>query len=187
MKQREKIKIILAWIILIISIVSLLALHYIKFFGVENPNIEETPVENSTSEAIHTALKDIVNNFNSSEQVKEYAEQNIVLKATLNQYSIYISYITDVTITYEFSYSNLNLAITVENEQVNLECFYQVYRTLTYAVQKRIGNEENIDQLVLDFFNSDKSLDGMIKEESDQTIYYQMDITKKIVNESVSE
>lgn len=180
----------MAWIILILLIISLLFLNYIKFFGSKNTNIEERPVESSTTEAINIALKDIVKNFNNSEQVHEYAEQNIVLKATLNQYSIYINYITDTTVTYEFSYNNLNLDITIENELENLECFYKVYKILIYAVQKRIGNEENIDSFIDTFLKDNTNNiehDGIKKEVQEKTIHYQMNITKKIEAKAIQE
>lgn len=190
MDKDKKKKIIVAWFILIILIISLLSLNYIKFFGTKNPNIEEHPVENSTATAINTALKDIVKNFNNSEQVQEYVEQNVVIQASLNQYSIYINYITDTTVTYEFSYNNLNLDITIDNDQENLERFYKVYRTLIYAIQKRIGNEENLDALIDSFLSdSNKKIeyDGIKKEEKNQTIHYQINITKKLKDENKTE
>lgn len=184
MKNQTKRKNIFAWCFLILLIIGLLALNYIKFFLKQNPNIETHPVESSTQNAINTALKDIVYNFNNSQKVKDYAEQNIVMKATLNQYFIYISYITDTTITYEFSYNNLKLDITVQNDMDNLEKFKKVYGVLIEAVQQRIGNSNNIDPLVEQLFSNEIEFEGITKEVTGQTIHYQMDITKRLVDET---
>ena len=99
MKKIKNKKRVIAWIVLIILTINFLTLNYIKFFGTKNPNIEEHPVENSTATAINTALKDIVTNFNNSQEIKAYAEQNIMIKATLNQFFIYISYSDGITTT----------------------------------------------------------------------------------------
>lgn len=182
MKKIKNKKRVIAWIVLIILTINFLTLNYIKFFGTKNPNIEEHPVENSTATAINTALKDIVTNFNNSQEIKAYAEQNIMIKATLNQFFIYISYSDGITTTYEFSYSNLKLDITIENEKENMERFEKIYKILIKAAQKRIGNTENIDDLIDEILNNNLKYNGIIKEENEKTIHYQMDITKKIIN-----
>lgn len=180
MKQKKNKKRIIAWIFLILLIVALLALNYIKFFGLKNTNIEEIPVENSTSKAINTALKDIVTNFNKNDKIQEYASQDIVVKATLNQYSIFISYTTDKTVTYEFSYDNLNLIISVEDTPENIEIFKKVYTILIEAVQTRIGNKANIEDKISNFLESTETYEGLEIIKTDKLITYRLDITKKI-------
>lgn len=179
MKQKKNKKVI-AWIMLFILIGIALALTYLKFFSVDNINIEERPVNNSSSNAIHNALKDITTNFNQNSKVKEYANDNIILKASVNNYSIYISYITDTTTTYEFTYDNLCLNIVVNNTEEDKTKFNVVYQLLIEAVQKRINNTDNLDAIINNFLTTDTTYDGLSKEEVENGIAYQMNITKKL-------
>lgn len=180
--KKSNKKRIIAWICLTILIFCLLVLNYVKFFQTPNENIEERPINNSSEQAVQTALEEIVRNFNNSEELKEYSSQNIKMKATLNQHSIYISYITDTTTTYEFSYNSLNLSINVENNEENIKKFNQVYSILLKSIQKRINNTgDNIDEIINNIVNENKIYDGIIKEETDRIYYYQMDITKRLI------
>lgn len=188
MKKEKKGKIIIAWIVLILLIIMLLALNYIKFFGSQTtPNIEEKPVGNSSEQAVNNALQQIVDNFNQHEKVKEYAEQNIGLKAVLNGYSIYISYTTDTTTTYEFTYHDLTLDIDIANDEENIQKFKTIYEILIYAVQQRIDNDENIDSYVSEFLNDSEEYDGLYKVVADNIISYHMDITRKLKANDSSE
>ena len=188
MKKEKKGKIIIAWIVLILLIIMLLVLNYIKFFGSQTtPNIEEKPVGNSSEQAVNNALQQIVDNFNQHEKVKEYAEQNIGLKAVLNGYSIYISYTTDTTTTYEFTYHDLTLDIDIANDEENIQKFKTIYEILIYAVQQRIDNDENIDSYVSEFLNDSEEYDGLYKVVADNIISYHMDITRKLKANDSSE
>lgn len=181
--NKYRTKRIIAWLCLFILIIGLLVLNYIKFFGAPNQNIEERPINNSSEQAIQTALKDIVNNFNNSEELTEYSNQNIMIKAILNQHSIFISHTTDSTTTYEFRYSNLNLEINIENNKENIEKFNQVYTLLLKAIQKRINNNpENIDDIINGIINESKTYEGVSKTEGETTIKHQVNITKKLEN-----
>lgn len=185
--KKSNKKRIIAWFCLIVLMTCLLTLNYIKFFQTPNKNIEERPINNSSEQAVQTALEDIVRNFNNSQELKEYSSQNIKMKATLNQHSIYISYTTDTTITYEFSYNNLILSINVENNEENMKKFNQVYSILLKAIQKRINNtENNIDDIINKIVNEDIIYDGITKEKIDGTYFFQIDITKKL-NENNTE
>lgn len=187
-EKKNSRKRVIAWISLIILVSGLLMLNYVKFFKAPNKNIEERPVESSSATAIQTALEDIVKNFNNSEELNNYANQGIKMKATLNQYSIFINYITDTTVTYEFSYSNLNLSITVDNEDENVEKFHQVYSLLLKAIQKRINNDDgNLDSMISNVLSGTQMYDGMIIEEKDKIISYQVNITKKLDESNVSD
>ena len=172
----------IAWVFLVILVSCLLVLNYIKFFGAPNKNIKEYPVDSSSEKAIQTALEDIVRNFNNSEELSEYTSQKITMKATLNQHSIFISYITDNTVTYEFSYNNLILDIKVNNDKDNIERFNQVYRLLLKAIQKRINNEsDDIDDIISNILNRVQICDGVVIEENDKIISYQVNITKRFI------
>ena len=63
-----------------------------------------------------------------------------------------------------------------------MERFEKIYKILIKAAQKRIGNTENIDDLIDEILNNNLKYNGIIKEENEKTIHYQMDITKKIIN-----
>ena len=179
--MKIKTKRIIAWIFLFFLIFCLLGINYIKFFENDNPNIKEVPVETSSSKAINNALNEIVTNFNNSKEIDDYAKNNIIIKATLNNYSIFISYTTDKTTTYEFSYNNLILSIDIENKKENLDKFQNIYSILIKSVQKRLGNEENIDTIINSIFEENKIYDGITLEEKENNIInYKMNITKKL-------
>ena len=184
----EHKKNLLAWISLITLIILLLFLNYIKFFSQKNPNIEEKPVENSSSRAIETALSTIVENFNTNEELNTLKEENILLSATRKNYSLFITDIENENRTvYEFKYNNLKLSINVLDEKENLEKFNRVYKILIMSCQKRIQNEDIIDEEIEKFLNGEVEIEAIQKKKSGNIINYQMDITKKISSDNIND
>lgn len=184
MENKEKTKITIAWIVLLILLIMLCILNYVKFFGFYNYNnvIEEIEINESSNEAINNALSNIVNNFNNNEDLIKYKNEGITLKAILKNNSIYISHTKDDTTTYEFNYNNLKLNINIKNETDNLEKFNTIYSILIKSIQKRIGNETDIEVLINSHINEGIDLIGINKKVSNDTkiITYNIDITKKI-------
>lgn len=179
--NKKKNKELIALITLIILIVLTLILTYIRFFSIPNTNIEEKPVNNSSSNAINKALTDITTNFNNNPNVNEYKKNNnVILKASVNNYSIYISYITETTITYEFTYDNLNLNIYTSKEEETQEKFKIIYQFLIEAVQERLNNTENLDNIANEVISENITYDGLKKIETTNGIQYQIDITKRL-------
>lgn len=178
----EKNKITIATVILFILICITLILTYLRFYVKADVPLQEVPINESSSNAIHEALQTITTNFNQNSDVKEYiATNNINLTAVVNNYSIYISYIDGTTTTYEFNYENLCLNITINNDQENIEKFNLVYKFLINAIQTRINNTAQYDEIVSDFLTNDNTnYDGLIKEKIDNKIKYQVNITKKL-------
>ena len=184
----EHKKNLLAWISLITLIILLLFLNYIKFFSQKNTNIEEKPVENSSSRAIETALSTIVENFNTNEELNTLKEENILLSATRKNYSLFITDIENENRTvYEFKYNNLKLSINVLDEKENLEKFNRVYKILIMSCQKRIQNEDIIDEEIEKFLNGEVEIEAIQKKKSGNIINYQMDITKKISSDNIND
>lgn len=182
--KKNKLKIIIAWIILIVLTVLFLLTNYVKFFYINDQQIEEE-IETSTSEAIETALTDITTNFNADPLIETYKNEGINIKAVLNNYSLFISYYDGTTITYEFTYNKLKLNINITNEEENLKKFNKIYEILLKSIQKRIGNEENIGTIINEHINEFKEYDGIIKtiDEKNNIIKYNIDITKKLIKE----
>ena len=172
----------IAWIILIILIILILGLSYIKFFVGETTLIEERPADNNMSEVIKTALTDIVNNFNKNEKIEQYKKDGINISATFNENSnsIFISYETDTTTTYEFTYDNLNLVISILNEEENITNFKKVEEILIYAIQERLNVEEDITDIVNEYIEGNKELEIITKEEKEDVITHKINIAKKI-------
>lgn len=182
--EQQKKKRVIAYIVLFVLIIISLWLTYLKFFGEENTYILEVPVNESSSNAVHKTLKDIVNNFNQNPDVKDYEiKNNVTLSAVVNNYSIFISYITDTTITYEFAYDDLCLNIIINEDIAQRQEFKVIYGLLIKTVQMRINNNdniENIDKIINEFLNNDISYDGLTKEFVEDRIKYQMNITKRL-------
>ena len=182
MAKKNSRKRFIAWLSLIMLLSLFLSLNYIKFFKAPNENIKEQPIETSSSKAIETALGDIVKNFNNDIEIKNYNDKNIKIKAMLNHYSIFITYTTNNTTTYEFTYNNLNLRINVNNDKENIDKFNQIYSILLKAIQKRLNNEsEDLDGIINDIIDEKQTYEGITKEKNEKTHYYQIDITKKII------
>ena len=174
-----------AWFLLIILIVISLILSYFKFSIDHNQYITEIPVENSTSQAIHLALTEIVNNFNNDDLITQYRNQNIDINAVLKNYSIFVSEQTDMVVTYEFSYSNMNLSIVIDNDEKNIEKFNRVAFIMIKAVQERMNNIANIDEnSIQSFLQGEKQFDGMSIVKEKEKIKMIINITKKISLES---
>lgn len=181
------LKNVLIWLLLILLIVLVLALNYLKFFGVPNSNIQEIPVENSTSIAIQGALTEIVNQFNQHEDIVNNGQNNIDIKAILNQYSIYVHYGEEnVTTTYEFNYSNLKLSILVDDTEENLSKFGVVYKILLESCQRRLKNFSDFGQKFDNILTGTDEWNGVFIEEKKDGILYQLDITKKMEVENVA-
>ena len=180
--NNTRYKEMLAIFFLIILIMLSLTLTYLKFFSsyvINNDNIKEVPVNDSSSQAIHKALKAIVDNFNKSENVKKYQlENNTKLTATVNNYSIFVTHLKDKKNTYEFTYNDLCLTIKVKNN--NQDEFNVVYKFLIESVQKRINNYENISEIVDDFLLNNINYVGLDKKTYDDIIEYKINITEKL-------
>lgn len=183
--NKEKVQVVIAWLLLMSLIGLFIYVNHLKFFTVkiDESTMEERPVENSSSEAIEKALTNIVNNFNKNPLIEQNKNNGVTLNATLNNYSIYITYTTDTTTTYEFNYSNLILSINITNKEENIKRFNTVYEILIEAVQERIGNEKDITGIVNSHLNANKNYDGLTKEINDKTIKYSIDITKELTEE----
>ncbi len=85
-----------------------------------------------------------------------------------------------MTTTFEFSYSNLFLSITIENNSENVEKFNKVLEVLIRATQKRIGNEANLNSIINNILNETKEYDGIYEEKGEDRIQWKIDITKKL-------
>ena len=177
--MKNRYKTIVAWLFLFILVLLILVLSYFKFFGLSNPNIEEKNIDNSSTNAVYLALSDITVNFNQNPNLEKYCnENNLTIKASVNNYSIFISYISDTTTTYEFKYNNFWLKTTID--VVEKEKFSLVYYILVEAVQKRINNVNPIKELIDNFLETNIIIDGLTKSVIDNRIEYGINITKKI-------
>ncbi len=181
MKQNNIKKLLIGWTLLILLIILSIILSYLKYTNIKNNKyIEETPVENSTEEAINKALSEIETNFNENSQIQELEEQGIKVHATLKNHSLYINYETDTIKTYELNYRNLYLTIKIENKEDNINKFEKVFPILIYAIQKRINNEENIDEIISNILEGKKEYKGISKITETETITYKINITEKL-------
>lgn len=181
----KKFNDLIAKILLILLIISCVLLTYLKFFTSfmpNNKNITENPINESNSKAIHIALKNITVNFNQNNKVKDYEEKNNVnLEASVNNYSIFISYISENTITYEFVYNDLNLSTIIDHQiQQNNEKFNVICGFLIEATQKRINHTDNIDELINNFLYTNINYDGLTKKTLEEGVQYTINITKKL-------
>ena len=142
---------------------------------------------NSKVPRILLALTNIVDNFNKNPLIEQYKNEGITLGANLNNYSLYISYTSEDTITYEFNYSNLILNINITNSKENITKFNKVYEILIKAIQERINNEFDTTTLINKHLNENINYDGLSKEINENIITYRVDITKKLIEKGSEE
>lgn len=183
--MKEKSKLYLAYFILAILIILILILTYIRFSSLSPVKIEERPINNSSSEAIQSALVDITTNFNKNTNVINYSNNNDVsLKASVNNFSIFINYIDDITATYEFTLEkkeDLSLKIIIsDNNEVDQNKFNTIYCFLVEAVQKRLNNNDDISNEINDFLINDIPCEGLNKKRTENGVEYHINIMDKI-------
>lgn len=189
MKKREpkekntysgKYKRFIAWMLLSLLVVCLLGLNYVKFFGGSNKDDEKNSDSNSSFEENNVLLTEIVSIFNSSGYVENYSKNGIHLKATVNKNSIFISHTTNDTVVYEFLYSEPMLSITLENEHENVLKCNQALELLIHAIQMRIDKEEKLAEVINKVVFGNDKVDGINRTVTDKSVYYEIDITKRM-------
>lgn len=191
--NKEGRKTLFAKIFLCLLIIIIFVLTCFRFLLMKNTVTANKGINNSSENAIHKALEDITANFNKDEDVISYQGANDVkLKASTENNSIYISYIADETTNYEFVVKNeetLFLDILIEDstdEEQNK--FNIVYTFLVEAVQNRLNNKSDISSKINDFLVNDVSCVGLSKNEVGDKIEYKINILDKIYgNERKSE
>ena len=172
--QKKSNKVVFAWIILILLVIIAGSLTYLKLFytiETEAKNNEElTP-------AIQNELQKIVDNFNNSELVKEKTKENITIKSKLENNVITVEYeSSERKEEYNYTFNNLILIIETDNDN---NIFKEIFKIMIYAVQKRLGNENNVDNLIEGFINNTMEVDGLYRETIEANkITYNIDITK---------
>lgn len=172
--QKKSNKVVFAWIILILLVIIAGSLTYLKLFNtieIEAENNEElTPT-------IQNELQKIVDNFNNSELVKEKTKENITIKSKLENNVITVEYkSSERKEEYNYTFNNLILIIETDNDN---NIFKEIFKLMVYAVQKRLGNENNVDNLIEGFINNTMEVDGLYRETIEANkITYNIDITK---------
>ena len=179
-KQPSKNSIILAWIILLICVILGAALTYIKLFYEEsnNKNIEEYSTNNTElSPVILEALQTIVKNYNESDIVKKYKEENTNTNAYLENNIIKVDYSKEEKRTYDFNFAVPILTSTTTKEHE--EELQNIFKIMIYACQKRLNNDIDTIQISENFYKGTSYI-GLIKEEKENNITYGIDVSKKI-------
>lgn len=172
--QKKSNKVVFAWIILILLVIIAGSLTYLKFFYTKE---KETENKEELTPKIQKELQKIVDNFNNSELVKEKTKENITIKSKLENNVITVEYeSSERKEEYNYTFNNLILIIETDNDD---NIFKEIFKIMIYAVQKRLGNENNIDNLIEGFINNTMEVDGLYRETIEANkITYNIDITK---------
>ena len=172
--QKKSNKVVFAWIILILLVIIAGSLTYLKFFYTKE---KETENKEELTPIIQNELQKIVDNFNNSELVKEKTKENITIKSKLENNVITVEYeSSERKEEYNYTFNNLILIIETDNDN---NTFKEIFKIMIYAVQKRLGNENNIDNLIEGFINNTMEVDGLYRETIEANkITYNIDITK---------
>ena len=172
--QKKSNKVVFAWITLILLVIIAGSLTYLKFFYTIETNAENNE---ELTPAIQNKLQKIVDNFNNSELVKEKTKENITIKSKLENNVITVEYeSSERKEEYNYTFNNLILIIETDNDN---NIFKEIFKIMIYAVQKRLGNENNVDNLIEGFINNTMEVDGLYRETIEANkITYNIDITK---------
>ena len=175
-EQKKSNKTAFAWIILILLVFIASGLTYLKFFYTR-----ETEAENNEelTPAIQNELQKIVDNFNNSEIIKEKAKENITIKSRLENNVIIVEYeSSERKEEYNYTFNNLILITEIANDD---NAFKETFKIMVYAVQKKLGNENNIDNLLEGFINNTMEVEGLYRETIEANkITYNIEITKVV-------
>lgn len=177
-EQKKSNKTAFAWIILILLITIASGLTYLKYFYTTNT---EADIENNEelTPTIQNELQKIVDNFNNSELVKEKAKENITIKSRLENNVIIVEYeSSERKEEYNYTFNNLILITEIANDD---NAFKETFKIMVYAIQKKLGNENNIDNLIEGFINNTMEVEGLYRETIEANkITYNIEITKVV-------
>lgn len=165
-------KIITAWILLIILLGCTTGLVYLKNFKqTETKPQEET---DTVSEVVKTTLNTITSNFNNN--ANNY-EEGLTLHASLNDKTITITYTnkdTSNNINYVYDRNTFQLITTFQN--TDKEINDKVFKLLALSCRQRLNSKEDITNILEEFITENKEVPGLLKEETDTSTTYKIDI-----------
>lgn len=187
-KGRSKVVVIVAWVLLLVFIISFVSIIGLKFLVNDEKRNQSLSEGNKTLEREDeddlSVLWKFIENFNNSSLRKSYLEQGVDMEASVLDDGITVRYqINNRNKNYHFIYHNKELEIKIN--QSELEEFYGVFRIMVHAVQGLLGNDKPIlDTYVKDFFYQDKEITGLKKEKSDASVRYLIDTTVELEGDS---
>lgn len=184
MKKGNNISIVMAWVLLFINIGLFLFISYLKFFTNNDSSsnvIEHSVNDTKLSPVIIEELQTVIKYFNEDDEVKNYKDENIIIKAYLEDEDIKVSYKEqDNEEIFVFKFSTPLLTCSIDKD--NLDMFKIIYRIMVNSCQKRLGNSDYDINLIDDFYNGN-DVGGLVVETDDNKYTYGIDMTVKISKE----
>lgn len=173
-EKREKVDIILAYIMLVILLLAIAFVVYIKFF-----RKEEIAVEKPNDDVNYITIANIVNSLNSSELVSDYLADGATFNATTLSSGIAIKYVKDNdTLNFDIPQIGNELLVTINNQ--NKVVATDIYKEIGIIICTYYGNSRQACQKTIDNISGSSTTNGIrVEENADNKVVY-LDITKKI-------
>ena len=175
-------RIVVAWIVLIILIITVISLTYLKFWG-PNVNIKEQPINsmkennNVENDSKDKSLSSLAANFNSYFIVNDYKKENVEISATLSKDDFVVNY-TDNSKSYNKKFvCKYNGGILTSDISLEDASYFDiVYRIIIYANQVIASPNVSVDNIISGVLNGTDTYSGLSKEVTGNNVTYSIDL-----------
>ena len=175
-------RIVVAWIVLIILIITVISLTYLKFWG-PNVNIKEQPINsmkennNVENDSKDKSLSSLAANFNSSFIVNDYKKENVEISATLSKDDFVVNQ-TDNSKSYNKKFvCKYNGGILTSDISLEDASYFDiVYRIIIYANQVIASPNVSVDNIISGVLNGTDTYSGLSKEVTGNNVTYSIDL-----------
>lgn len=173
-KKREKIDIVLAYILIIILLGSIILVLYLKF--VRKTDEVVTPEEYTPT---YISLNELSNLFNTSTLVANYTGNNANLSSSVMDNKLNVNYLKDESyISLDIELVNNELIVDYNDE--NKEVIEDIYIEIATIVCVYNGNVETDCRNTINSINNNNQIDGIRFAKNENNTTVSIDIMKKI-------
>ena len=172
-EKREKVDMILAYILLVILLLCILVVIYLKFIRKEENNLdsEHTPTV--------ITLSDISNSLNNSNLAKNYSNDGALFSASTSDDLLMINYAKDTNnINMNIPLNTNELVVTLNSD--NSLIGEDVYKEIANVICTFYGNDVNLCRSTIDKVSTSSPIDGIRFVSNGDTTTVYIDVMKKI-------
>ena len=173
-EKREKVDIVLAYIMIVVLLLCILVVVYLKFIR------KEDNLDNNREYTVNVITLDNISNLlNSSSLASNYSSDGAVFSASTSDDLLIVNYTKDTdNINMNIPLNTNELVITLNND--NSLIGEDVYKEIANIICVFYGNDANLCRSTIDKVNIDSPIDGIrfVSNGDTNTVY--IDVMKKI-------
>lgn len=178
-KKREKLDIVLTYILLVLIIGAIVFVLYLKFIRKEGTVVK--PEEHTNN---YITLNEISSKLNSSTLANKYINDNATFTSNVNDNSLNIDYKKDneiINLNVKTVGTELEFNITEENKIIAEE----IYKEIANIICVYYNNTEDSCRSTLSNINENNSVDGIRYVSTDNNNFVYINTTKSIDVENI--